>query len=283
MLSALFEYVFLRNAFIGSILASIACGIIGTVIVEKKLVMMSGGIAHTSFGGIGLGYFLKIEPILGAFFFAVSAALGITVINKRSKTNSDVLMGIFWAMGMSLGVLFISFTPGYPPDMSSYLFGDILTISSVDVYIMLILDAIIIFVIVGLFNLIKAYLFDEEFASVLKIKTVFLEYILFILIALTVVVLIRVVGIILVIALLTAPPAIAKLFTYNLKNIIIVSILLGMVFCFTGLWISYELQIASGASIILLAGIVYIVLSIIKRPGWFKTVLCPKENQQTNL
>lgn len=264
MFKALFQYSFLQNAFISSILASIACGIIGTIIVEKKLVMMSGGIAHTAFGGIGMGYFLKIEPIIGALVFSVSAALGIATINRKSDTNTDLLIGIFWSMGMALGILFIALTPGYPPDMSSYLFGDILTVSSMDLLIMTVLDSIIILVIAGLFNYFKAYLFDEEFSEVLKINTVFLEYLLFIMVACTVVVLIRVVGIILIIALLTAPPAIVKLFSSDLRRIMIYSVLLGIIFCFTGLWVSYELHIASGASIIMVAGLTYITVSIIR-------------------
>lgn len=264
MLEALFNYNFLKNAFIGSILASIACGIIGTLIVEKKLVMMSGGIAHTSFGGVGLGYFLNIEPIIGALIFAITAAVGISVINKKSRTNTDVLVGMFWSVGMAMGILFISFTPGYPPDMASYLFGDILTISRLDLKIMIILDIAVIIIITALYNHFKAYLFDEEFASVVKIRTTILEYLLYIMIAFTIVVLIRVVGIVLVIALLTVPPAIAKFFTYDLKKIILSSIVLGMLFCIAGLWISYELHIASGASIILAAGLTYVVLSAVK-------------------
>ena len=129
MLKALFEYNFLQNAFYCSILISIVCGIIGTVIILKKLAMMSGGIAHTSFGGVGLGYFLGIEPIIGAFIFAVAAAIGIGYIGKKSHRNSDIATGIFWSAGMASGNRLKSFTPGYPPDMSSYLFGDILTVS----------------------------------------------------------------------------------------------------------------------------------------------------------
>lgn len=265
MFEALFKYAFLQNAFISSILASIACGIIGTIIIEKKLVMMSGGIAHTSFGGIGMGYFLGIEPIIGALIFSVSAALGVAAINRKSHENTDVLMGIFWSMGMAAGILFIAFTPGYPPDMSSYLFGDILTVSRSDIWIMLALDAIIIFIAISLYNILKAYLFDSEFSLVAGIKTVLIEYIIFVMIALTVVILIRVVGIILIMALLTAPPAAVKLFTFDLKKIMINSIFLGMFFCFTGLWLSYELQIASGASIIMVAGLSYLVLAFVKK------------------
>ncbi|HHW48830.1 MAG TPA: metal ABC transporter permease [Clostridiaceae bacterium] len=264
MFEALLKYSFLQNALIGSILASIACGIIGTLIVEKKLVMMSGGIAHTSFGGVGMGYFLNIEPIIGALIFAVTAAAGISVINKKSRTNTDVLVGMFWSVGMAMGILFISFTPGYPPDMASYLFGDILTVSHLDLIIMLILDIAVMIVITALYDHFKAYLFDEEFASVVKIRTAILEYLLYIMIAFTIVVLIRVVGIVLVIALLTVPPAIAKFITYDLKKIILSSVILGMLFCIAGLWISYELHIASGASIILVAGLTYVVLSAVK-------------------
>lgn len=264
MIEALLKYSFLQNAFIGSILASIACGIIGTIIIEKKLVMMSGGIAHTSFGGVGMGYFLNIEPIIGALVFSISAALGIAVINKKSRTNTDVLMGIFWSMGMAAGVLFIAFTPGYPPDISSYLFGDILAVAKLDLKIMIVLDIVVIFIITSLYNQITAYLFDDEFASVVKIKTVLLEYMIYILIAITVVVLIRVVGIVLILALLTTPTAVAKLFTYDLKKIILLSIFLGMIFCLIGLWLSYELQIPSGSSIIMVAGLTYFITSMIK-------------------
>lgn len=262
MIASLFEYAFLRNAVIASILASIACGIIGTIIMEKKLVMMSGGIAHASFGGIGLGYYLGVEPLFGALVFAVTAGLGIAAINKKARTNTDLLTGIFWSAGMASGIVFISLTPGYPPDMTSYLFGDILTVSSRNLLMIITLDIVIIFTVIAFYNQFKAYMFDREFASVIGIKTTFLEYTLFILTAFTVVILIRVAGIILVIALLTAPPATAKLLTFNLKKIMIYSIILGMIYCITGLWISYLLNIASGAAIVLVAGLFYVITAL---------------------
>lgn len=264
MIEAILKYNFLQNALLASVLASIACGIIGTIIVEKKLVMMSGGIAHTSFGGIGLGYLIGVEPIITALIFSVSASLAIVTLNRRSKTKTDLLTGMFWSAGMALGVLFIAFTPGYPPDMSSYLFGNILTVTHSDLIMMLSLVMFVTFAIISLFNTIEAYIFDEEFCRVLKIKTILLDYLLFILIALTVVVLIRVVGIILVIALLTAPPAAVRLFTYNLKKIMIFSILAGLFYCIAGLWVSYSLNIASGATIILISVLGYLVSILIK-------------------
>ncbi|MCY6371982.1 metal ABC transporter permease [Clostridium ganghwense] len=264
MIRAFMEYAFMRHAVLGIILASIVCGIIGTIIVEKKLVMMSGGIAHTAFGGIGMGYFLGIEPIIGALVFAVLSSLGIAKINRSTNTNSDTLIGMFWSLGMALGILFIAFTPGYPPDMTSYLFGDILKVSSMDITVMIILDIIVVSIISLLFNYFKAYLFDNEFTSIIGVNTVFLEYLLYMLIACAIVVLIRVVGIILIIALLTVPPATAKQFTYDLKKIMIISSLLGIVFGFSGLIISYYFNIASGASIIIVAVGSYIVISTLK-------------------
>jgi len=125
MLTALLQYEYLQKAVLASIFASIVCGVIGVIIIEKKLVMMSGGIAHTAYGGVGLGYMLGFEPIIGAFIFAVAAAFGIGVIKRRAGGNSDVVIGLFWSLGMALGILFIALTPGYPPDLSSYLFGSI--------------------------------------------------------------------------------------------------------------------------------------------------------------
>lgn len=264
MINALFEYQFLQNAFFSGILASIVCGIIGVIIVEKKLIMMSGGIAHTSYGGVGLGYLMGFEPIIGAFLFSVCAALGIGYIKRKGTAHSDVIIGLFWSLGMAMGILFIFLMPGYPPDLSSYLFGSILSVTKADLYLMISLTIIVLIVITVLFNDWKAYLFDEEFASIRGIKTAFLEYLLLVLIAMTIVVLIRVVGIILVIALLTAPAAAAGMFTQNLKTRMFYSVVLGIIFCMAGLWISYVLNIASGAAIVIFSVMCYFLLYSIR-------------------
>ncbi|NLB17505.1 MAG: metal ABC transporter permease [Syntrophomonadaceae bacterium] len=262
MLEAILNYSFLQHALWAALLASIACGIMGTIIIEKQLVMMSGGIAHTAFGGIGLGYFLKIEPIIGALFFSVSSSLGIAALRRNSSTNSDVLVGMFWPLGMALGILFISFTPGYPPDMTSYLFGDILTVARSDLVFMLILDIIIIITVAVFFNLIVAYLFDEEFSTALGLNMRFIDGMIFVAIAITVVVIIRVIGIILILALLCVPPSIARMFTYNIKKMMLLSILLGIVFCLSGLWFSYTFQVASGAAIVIISVLTYVLIAI---------------------
>ena len=255
MIQALFEYQFLQNAFAASLLASIVCGIIGVIIVEKKLVMMSGGIAHTAYGGVGLGYFFGFEPIIGAFLFSIAAALGIGTIKRKGGVQADILIGLFWSLGMAFGIVFIALMPGYPPDLNSYLFGNILSVTQADLILilMLIVTALVLAVVVALFNAWKAYLFDEEFASIIGVKTVFLEYLLLVLVAMTVVVLIRVAGIILVLALLTAPAAMAGLFSKQLKNRMLLAVLFGAFFSISGLWVSYGLNIPSGACIVMIA------------------------------
>ncbi|QUH31182.1 metal ABC transporter permease [Vallitalea guaymasensis] len=264
MLEAICKYGFMQNAIISIILASIVCGIIGTIVVEKKLVMMSGGIAHASFGGIGLGFLLGFEPIIGGLLFAVISAIAIVSIKRRTNTTSDTIIGMLWSLGMALGILFISLTPGYPPDMTTYLFGDILTVSVKDIYLMVILTLFILISSFALFNYIKSYLFDEIFLSSKGVNTTFLEYFLFILIALSIVILIKVVGIILVITLLTVPPAISKLITYNFNIIILLSSIVGIILCFLGLVFSYYFNIPSGATIIILSSVAYFITALIK-------------------
>lgn len=260
MWTTILSYHFLQNAILASILASIVCGLIGVIVIEKKLVMMSGGIAHTAYGGVGFGYLCGIEPIIGAFIFSILAAFGIGAIKRKGGGNSDVIIGLFWSLGMALGIVFLALMPGYPPDMNSYLFGNILSVTKVDLSLMIVLTMIVVTVVILFFHNWKVYLFDEEFAKVIGVKIRILEYILLVLIAMSVVVLIRVTGIIMVIALLTAPAAIASFFTNKLKNRMILASIIGIICCLLGLAISYQLDIASGACIVILAVSVYFIV-----------------------
>lgn len=262
MIQAIFEYQFMQNAIIAGILASIVCGIIGVMIVEKKLVMMSGGIAHTAYGGVGLGYLLNFPPILGAFFFAIAAAFGIGFIKRKGGTRADVIISMFWSLGMALGILFIALRPGYPPDLSSYLFGNILSVTRADLWLMLILAFLVLAVVTLLYQDWKNYLFDEEFAFVMGKPTGFMEYLLLLLVALTVVVLIRVVGIILVISLLAAPAAIAEMITHRFEQRMGYAIVFGLITTLGGLTISYYWNVASGASIVLLSAAIYLLFTV---------------------
>ncbi len=261
MLEALLEYQFMQNAFWASLMASVMCGLVGVMVMEKKMLMLSGGIAHTAYGGIGMGYYLGFEPIWGAFFFAVPAALVIGRIRRDSAARSDILIGLFWSIGMALGIMFVAFTPGYPPDITSYLFGNILAVLRQDLLFTFYLMLFVVFAIASFFNYWKAYLFDEQFASIRGVRVLILENLLYLLIALTVVVLIKVVGIILVLALLTAPPFIAAALTDDLFKRMGLAILLGFIFCCGGLWFSYNHNLSSGAVIVLLAGLASLLLA----------------------
>jgi len=253
------QYEFMRSAVAAGLLAAIACGIVGVYVVVKKIVFISGGIAHASFGGIGLGYLLGISPVLGALFFTIASALGMGVVSRRTKLPEDTAIGILWAMGMALGIIFIGLSPGYAPDLFSYLFGNILTVPAVDLFLMLVLDLVIIAVVVIFYKELLAISFDEEFGTVVGVPTERLYLTLLGLIALTVVVLLRVVGVILVIALLTIPAAVARQFTHSLKTMMLLSVALGGVFAFGGLWLSYQLDLASGATIVLVSGTAFLI------------------------
>lgn len=253
------QYEFMRNALLAALLASIACGIIGTYVVVKRLVFIGGGIAHASFGGIGLGYLVGINPVLGAVIFTIPAALGMGLVTRKARLPEDTAIGLLWAVGMALGIIFIGLAPGYAPDLFSYLFGNILTVPLSDLILMLVLDVIIILTVALLYKEFLSLAFDEEFSRVVGVPVEALYLLLLSLISLTVVILIRVVGTVLVIALLTIPATLSRRLTHDLKKIMLFSILSCAVFTFGGLWLSFVLNLASGATIILLGGITLLV------------------------
>ena len=252
MMAEIFQYTFIRNAIIAAVLVNIACGIVGTFIVVKRIALLSGGISHATFGGIGLGYFLGINPIITAIPFSLASAFAIGVLSKKGKLSEDTAIGIFWTAGMALGIIFINLTPGYAPDLFSYLFGNILTIPITDLYIMLALDLVVVILVIVFFKELMAISLDEEFSAVIGIPNNVFYIMLLMLVSLSAVLLIRIVGIILVIALLTIPAAICRQFTYNIKNLIISSMITGTILTIGGLFLSYILDMASGATIILL-------------------------------
>lgn len=255
------QYEFMRNALLAALLSSVACGVIGAYVVVKRLVSISGGIAHAAFGGIGLGYFLGIDPILGVLPFSVASAIGIWAVSRKGRLSEDTAVGIFWAMGMAVGVLFIGLTPGYAPDLFGYLFGNILTVPRSDIYLMLGLDALILGVVVLRYKELLALSFDEEFARVSGVRVEAMYLMLLCLVAVTVVVLIRIVGIVLVIALLTMPAAIARQHTRSLTRMMFLSTLVGAALTLGGLRLSYSLNLPSGATIILLSGAAFLLSS----------------------
>ena len=251
------DFEFFRNALVAGALASVACGIIGTYVVVRRMVSVSGGISHAAFGGIGLGYFLGIDPLIGAAGFTVATALGMGALQLRAKQQMDTLIGAVWAAGMAIGILFVYLTPGFAPDLFSYLFGNILLVPRGDILLMTVLVVIIVAVVAFLYREFQAVTFDPDYATVMNLPVERLSLLLLVLIALTVVMLIRVVGIILVIALLTLPAAISRLYTTRIWSMMLGAVGLGIVFSVTGIWLSYLFNVPSGATIILVSTAAY--------------------------
>ena len=246
----LLAYDFFQNALIASVFAAISCGLIGTYIVSRRMVFISGGITHASFGGIGIGYYLGINPILGAAIFAVLSALGIEYSSRKTEIREDSARAILWALGMALGIIFVFITPGYAPNLMSYLFGNILTVSTIDLLLLALLTILIVAFFAFQFRNILYIAFDEEFARARRLPVNLIKYLMISLIALTIVFNIRVVGIILVISLLTIPQTIANIFAKSFLNIMLLSVLIAFIGTISGLVLAYLFDIPSGAAII---------------------------------
>ncbi|MDL2223371.1 metal ABC transporter permease, partial [Bacteroidales bacterium OttesenSCG-928-M11] len=255
----LFSYTFFQHALIGSIFTCIACGIMGSYIVSRRLVFISGGITHASFGGLGMGFYLGMNPIVGALIFAVASAFGVEWLSKKQGLREDSAIAALWALGMALGVIFIYLTPGYTPNISGYLFGNILTITQTDLWFVGILAVVLSVAFFIYFEKILYTTFDHEFARTRKINTSLIQTLLMLGIAITIVASIRLVGIMLLMSLLTIPQMTANLFTNRLRKIIFFSILIGVFGCFIGLFFSYYLNIPSGAAIIFVQIIIFLL------------------------
>lgn len=260
--NALVSQPFLQMSLLAGLLASLGCGVIGTFVVVKRITFLAGGIAHSVLAGMGAAVYYGFDPLLGALIAAIVSALLIGWIRLNWKTQEDTLIGAIWAMGMAIGLLFISQTPGYTSSLTSYLFGNILLVPEQDVWFMAVLDVLLL-VIVGLFyRQFLAVIFDEEFARLRGVPVSFFYLLLLCLIAVTVVLLIHVVGLILVIALLTLPAAIAGHYVHSLGGMMLIATLLGSSFTVGGLALSFSPDLPAGPTIILLAGSAYVMSAI---------------------
>ncbi len=253
------QFDFMRNALLAGVLVSIACGIIGTFVVVNRIVFISGGIAHTAYGGIGLGYFFGFNPVLGAIAFASVAALAMGWVERKTRQRGDTIIGVMWAIGMAIGIILIDLTEGYKADLESYLFGSILTVPQQDLIIMVLLDLIICAMIGLFYKELLAISFDPVYAITRNVPVDALYLMLVLAIAFTVVMVMRVVGLIMVIALLTIPATISGQWVKEMKQIMALASFLGMTFTTIGLWLSYWLNLTSGATIILVAGAIYLL------------------------
>lgn len=246
------QYTFFQNALWGSLFTAIACGLVGTYVVARRLVFISGGITHASFGGLGLGFYLQVNPFLTALGFAVLSAFGVEWVSKSHQVREDSAIAMVWSLGMAIGAIFIMLTPGYAPNLSSYLFGNILTISQVDIIWTAILAFASSLFFVFFYREIVYAAFDRDFALTQNIPVKIIESAMTLFIAITIVLSIRLVGIMLLMSLLTVPQMTINLFTAYFKRIIGGSIVLGFLACVTGLFLSYFLHIPSGAFIIVI-------------------------------
>jgi len=261
------NYEFIQNAIIAGVLVSIASGIIGSLIVVNRMVFLAGGIAHTSYGGIGLAIYFGFPIFFGASLFAVMAALLMAYITLHNKDRIDTFIGLIWAVGMAIGIILIDLTPGYNVDLMSYLFGSILAVSIEDIYFISILLVSIILVISIWYKDILAVSYDSQYASLRGINVPFFYTLILVISALTVVIAIKVVGLILVIALLTIPIYIAEKISSSLIKMMFYSGIFSSIFTLIGLYLSYTYDISAGASIILVSALCLGIFILLTRKG----------------
>jgi zinc transport system permease protein len=259
------SYEFMRNALLAGLLAAVLCGIIGPFVVVKRLAFISDGISHAAFGGMGVCFFLGVNPLLGAVPVALLVALVLGLVSRETIRSMDALIGVLWAAGMAVGIVFVYKTPGYAPNLMTYLFGNLLLASRQDLAVTLALAAVVLVTFALFFKGIVAVAFDEVFARVQGVPVRFLLCLLLSLIALSVILLIQVVGIILVVALLTIPPVISLMLWKDLWSVLAGSVLVGIGITLGGLLLSFYYDLPSGPAIIILGAVLLAGVYGVKR------------------
>jgi zinc transport system permease protein len=259
------QFQFMRNAIIVCLLASILCGVIGVIVVVKRMVIVAGGVAHGAYGGLGIAVLLGISPQIGIMGFALILAVIMAAITIDDTGRADTVIGVLWASGMALGIIFIDIAKGYSADLMSYLFGSLLIVSNEDI----ITTAFFSFLSVVLFlrfrRQIVAFIYDQDFARIRGVNVAAIHYVMTIMISLSTVILIRVAGLILVIALLTIPAHIAERYSRSLSGMMMISGILCAVFSFTGLTLAWKYNITTGAGIVLSAALAYGIVQLTPR------------------
>lgn len=259
------SFDFMQNAIIAGLLVAIACGVMGSFVVVNRLSGVAGGIAHASYGGVGLACFLGFSPMLGSLGFAILCALLMGFLTWRDRDRADTLIGVIWAVGMALGVILTDLTPGYSGDMMSFLFGSILTVPTELLYLMGGLLAVILVTVSVFFRRFLAISYDPEFSCVRGERVLLLYLLLITLIALTVVMAVQAVGLILVIALLTLPAFIAEAYAKGLVSMMVIASAISAILVVAGLFIAYSFNFVTGPVIILLGALVYLVHLAVKK------------------
>ncbi len=264
------EMPFVRNALMAGILSSILFGVLGTIVTVKRIASLAGAISHAVLGGIGMALYLSashtfvhMPPIVGALLFAILAAIIIGVVSVKAKQREDTVINAIWAIGMSIGVLFMAKTAGYT-DPSSYLFGNILLISPTDLLLLGALDVIVILLAWRFYPQLEASSFDDEFAQVRGISTTALFFILLSITAVAIVLLQTFVGIVMVIAMLTLPAGTAGFHARNMARMMVGATLYALLFSTGGLVIGWSADMPVGAMVVVLAGVIFLLFSLLR-------------------
>lgn len=253
------DYSFFQNALTGVILLSIISGMIGTYIVSRRMVAISGGITHTCFGGLGLGYFLGINPLLMAGVTAVAASVGVEWMSARRNVREDTAIAVVWALGMALGVLFVFLTPGYVPELNAFLFGNILTINPGDLTVTAIYVALLALFYIARFRYIVICAFDRDFARVAGVPVKFITMTMTVMVAIGIVLSIRMVGIMLLISMVSLPQIIAEQYCHRFSTIMWASTVISLVSCLAGLMLSTVVNVPCSAMIVITLVVIYLV------------------------
>jgi zinc transport system permease protein len=260
----IFAYDFLTNAFVACVLSGITCGIVGSYIVARRMVFLSSGITHASFGGLGIALYAGIDPLLGALAFASLSSLSIEYSSRQGRIREDSAIGIIWSVGMAIGALFMSLRPGYATDLTSYLFGNILLVTRTDIVWLAVLT---FFMVVGAVVWLRKLMyitFDEDYAQSQGIRVALVAYIMAIVIALTIVMSIKVMGIILLLSLITIPVVIANTLTRDYRYIAVLSSVIAVVGNIVGFVLSYEFDLPTGSCIIFILVLLLVVVKCVK-------------------
>ncbi len=264
------SFPFFRYALIGVCIISIVSALIGTYIVTRRMTFILGGITHACFGGLGLGYFLGVSPMLMAALFAVGGSLGVDAISKRGSRR-DSAIAVIWAAGMALGILFIALTPGYVPELTTFLFGNVMTITVADLWMFAGFTLLLLIFHAIFFNLIVAVSFDPGFARTRHLPVTFIDTVMTVFVALAIVLTIRMIGIMLLMSLISLPQMIAERFTRRYGTLVLLSGLISLIGCVGGLFTAYALNVPASAAIVLLFVLAYIAVSTFVLPSQRKS------------
>ena len=257
------EYTFFQNALLGILLISIPAAMIGTYIISRRMVALTGGVTHACFGGLGLGYFLGWNPIVMSSVFAIGSSIGVEWLSSYRRVRSDSAIAVIWALGMAIGVLFVFLTPGYVPELNAFLFGNILTITEADLWTFGIFTAVLLAFYALFLDKIIVIAFDRDFAMVSGMKVQFINTCMAIFTALCVVFTIKMVGIMLLMSMLSLPPMIAETFSARFKRITAVAVVLSIVTCVSGLYISAYIDVPCSAIIVIIQVLLFALTRLI--------------------